>query len=834
MTIPSTTRKAGPYFGTGAQTVWPFTFKVFAAGDVAVTTTTAQGLNTLLVLNTDYSVTLNANQDTSPGGVVTYPLAGSPLPPGSRLTIVGDLDYDQPMDLPDGGDFSPVVIENQLDRTVMQIQQLAEAQSRSLQVSVASSTVDTTLPLPVPSHVIGWDQSGTGMQNYSLTDLIVSGVYSDWVTDVFVGTGTQTAFGLQRSPGVLGNCDVSVDGLTALPGIDFFLAANILTFAVAPASGAQILVRYGSAAQQAPTVGAFLKTETQTAGAGQTAFTLTNPYQVGLGALSVFVNGVRMEPVYDYTETNTTTVTFTSGLVAGDRVLFIIGMEITTGTPGRGITSVNRTSGTGAPGTTDTYTITYSDSTTSTFQVYNGANGTGSGDVTGPASAVNNNFAAFDATTGKLIKDSGSSAASFEPAITAGTTAQYRRGDKTWQDFATAVRAAVMTGLSTATATAVVAADTLLVAIGKLQAQVNGKQATLVSGTNIKTVNGTTLLGSGDLAVGGAGDVTLNGTQTLSNKTLTSLNTGQLAGFRNSIINGKMDISQRNGSTAMALTTTATYFNDRWCCVASTTPSGTLVTGRTTIVGALGTSQLGDGFANCLYFQRQSGSYAGFARAIQVLETTESLSLAGRTVTLSFWAAINSGWLGGNITASVVTGTGTDQSSSQFLAGTASGQATAGTTTITPTATLTRYSVQATIPAGATQVAVILQNAGWSGSGTSSDIIALTGVQLEVGAVATPFEHRPYGTELALCQRYCEVSKTAILRNQFNTGFTYQWFTFAVQKRVIPTFFLQNTSYTNGSGGTGNAASLTGLELAFNASSAGGFISTDLVSVAEL
>lgn len=45
------------------------------------------------------------------------------------------------------------------------------------------------------------------------------------------------------------------------------------------------------------------------------------------------------------------------------------------GDPGRGITSVQRTSGTGAAGTTDIYTITYSDSTTSTFTVYNGANG---------------------------------------------------------------------------------------------------------------------------------------------------------------------------------------------------------------------------------------------------------------------------------------------------------------------------------------------------------------------------------------------------------------------------------------------------------------------------
>ena len=52
-----------------------------------------------------------------------------------------------------------------------------------------------------------------------------------------------------------------------------------------------------------------------------------------------------------------------------------------TGATGRGISTVVRTSGTGAPGTTDTYTITYSDATTSTFGVYNGADGSGSGDM---------------------------------------------------------------------------------------------------------------------------------------------------------------------------------------------------------------------------------------------------------------------------------------------------------------------------------------------------------------------------------------------------------------------------------------------------------------------
>lgn len=57
------------------------------------------------------------------------------------------------------------------------------------------------------------------------------------------------------------------------------------------------------------------------------------------------------------------------------------GLNGADGADGRGIVSVVRTSGTGAPGTADTYTITYTDATTSTYQVWNGTNGTGSGDM---------------------------------------------------------------------------------------------------------------------------------------------------------------------------------------------------------------------------------------------------------------------------------------------------------------------------------------------------------------------------------------------------------------------------------------------------------------------
>lgn len=51
------------------------------------------------------------------------------------------------------------------------------------------------------------------------------------------------------------------------------------------------------------------------------------------------------------------------------------------GPQGETITDIQRTSGTGAAGTSDTYTITLSSGVTFTFTVYNGADGTGAGDM---------------------------------------------------------------------------------------------------------------------------------------------------------------------------------------------------------------------------------------------------------------------------------------------------------------------------------------------------------------------------------------------------------------------------------------------------------------------
>lgn len=139
MTIPATTRKAGPFTGNGSTTAFPFTFKVFTTADIAVIKADVDGIESALTLDSDYSVTLNSDQDATPGGTVTYPISGSPLPSTDKLSIKGDVDYEQGTDIPTGGDFNPVVLENALDSLSMQIQQVQEAVSRAAVVPITSA-----------------------------------------------------------------------------------------------------------------------------------------------------------------------------------------------------------------------------------------------------------------------------------------------------------------------------------------------------------------------------------------------------------------------------------------------------------------------------------------------------------------------------------------------------------------------------------------------------------------------------------------------------------------------------------------------------------------------
>ena len=339
MTIPSTVRKAGPFSGTGAQTVFPFTFKTFTTGDVAVTIADSDGVETLLD-GAAYTVSLNSNQETSPGGTITYPLSGSPLATGSRLVITSDLDYDQPLDLPSGGNFSPLALENELDRLVMQLQQLAEQYSRALRYNVTTAGTSPIFPSPSANKLLAWNSGATALTNADVADLSEQFVFADWRYKTFAGDGSDVTFELDDDPANIANVLVSVDGLALVPTVDYTLFGNILTFTTAPGSGAEILVRYGRAVAQREIFHSITKV---TATAAQTVFTVS--YTPGVGSLAVYVNGLRMEGAgIDYTETSATSITFVSGLQSGDSVVFVVGAEVNDST-GERVTSFNSRTG---------------------------------------------------------------------------------------------------------------------------------------------------------------------------------------------------------------------------------------------------------------------------------------------------------------------------------------------------------------------------------------------------------------------------------------------------------------------------------------------------------
>jgi hypothetical protein len=76
--------------------------------------------------------------------------------------------------------------------------------------------------------------------------------------------------------------------------------------------------------------------------------------------------------------------------------------------------------------------------------------------------------------------------------------------------------------------------------------------------------------------------------------------------------------------------------------------------------------------------------------------------------------------------------------------------------------------------------------------GTLNATFYITGAQLEAGSVATPFERRPYGTELALCQRYYEVAQLYSANSGGGTRSDLTNYEWHVTKRASPTLALIN------------------------------------------
>ena len=142
MTINSSTRIAGPYTGNGSTTAFPFSFKVFSTAEVTVVQTNLSLVETTLTLGTNYTVALNANQNSNPGGTVNMVAAPAS---GFLITLTSSLGYTQTLDLTNQGGFYPSTINDALDRATIQIQQLNEQVGRAAKVNISSGTDSTAL-----------------------------------------------------------------------------------------------------------------------------------------------------------------------------------------------------------------------------------------------------------------------------------------------------------------------------------------------------------------------------------------------------------------------------------------------------------------------------------------------------------------------------------------------------------------------------------------------------------------------------------------------------------------------------------------------------------------
>jgi len=239
---------------------------------------------------------------------------------------------------------------------------------------------------------------------------------------------------------------------------------------------------------------------------------------------------------------------------------------------------------------------------------------------------------------------------------------------------------------------------------------------------------------------------------------------GSLAAGKNAIINGAFDIWQRG--TSIAAASGLPYTADRWQLGATGTTGRTVSRQNTNDTTNLPFIQY------CARVQRDSGNTGvGSVEFNMTLETAESIKYAGRTITLSFYARAGANYstTSSTLTSFVVYGTGTDQNIFTGLTG-----QTNLSQTNTLTTTWQRFTQTVSIPATATQLALAYVRTP-TGTAGANDYFEVTGVQLELGSVATTFS-RAGGTiqgELAACQRYYYLNTSGVSGTIVAGGFAY-------------------------------------------------------------
>lgn len=228
-----------------------------------------------------------------------------------------------------------------------------------------------------------------------------------------------------------------------------------------------------------------------------------------------------------------------------------------------------------------------------------------------------------------------------------------------------------------------------------------------------------------------------------------SMNGSQIAGLRNKIINGNFDVWQRG--TSFISSGVFPYTADRWAFYRNGLAAG-----------ATASRQTGVRWKYCLRVQRDSGNTDVNGIVVgQIIEGVNCYPLAGKTVVLRVRMRAGANFSGANATISLTTGTVEDQGNITNPGGW-TGSTTAISSSVVPTTSFADYTATATLSSSTKEIRVAISYTP-VGTAGAADYLEFEEVQLEIGSIATPFEHRMFGPELLLCQRYYyRITPTAV------------------------------------------------------------------------
>lgn len=242
---------------------------------------------------------------------------------------------------------------------------------------------------------------------------------------------------------------------------------------------------------------------------------------------------------------------------------------------------------------------------------------------------------------------------------------------------------------------------------------------------------------------------------------------GAMYGFKNRIINGAMVIDQRNAGASVNPASGISYSLDRWKFVNTQGAKYTFQQNAGGVTPPVGLKNY-LGITSSSAYSVLTGDYFYLEQDIEGYNVADLGwgSSSASTITLSFWVRSSlTGVFGGALSSNAqsrsypftytINAANTWEQKTITVAGDTSGtwttDNTAGLRVFYGFGVGTTYSGTAGAWSAATYVSA---TGATSVVGTSGATFYITGVQLEKGSTATSFDYRPYGTELALCQRY--------------------------------------------------------------------------------